>query len=228
MDGRSVQVVCISRTLGAGGETIGRAVAERLRFRYVDEEIIAAAADKARVDPTLIADVEHRQSFLNRLMQSLSVVPRAKSQAASEFDLQGAGPPGSARAEYRAVIREAIAEIAAGGRAVIVAHAASMMLAGSQGVLRVLVTASPTKRAERLKLADQPRKKRRRAVDVIEESDRERREYLREFYNIADELPTHYDLVINTDMLTPEQAVTAVVSVASSMNVKNRQPGGDQ
>jgi shikimate kinase len=210
----NVQVVCISRTLGAGGEAVGRAVAERLRFRYVDEEIIAAASEKARVDPTLIADAEHRQTFVSRLMQSLSVVPQAKSQAASEFDPQGEGPAASARVGYRAVIREAIAEIAAGGHAVIVAHAASMMLAGSQGVLRVLVTASPTKRAERLQLADQPGKKQRRAVDLIEESDRERREYLREFYNIPEELPTHYDLVINTDVLTPEQAVTAVVSLA--------------
>lgn len=210
----SVQVVCISRTLGAGGETIGRTVAARLRFRYVDEEIIAAAGEKARVDPTLIADVEHRQTFLNRLMQSLSVMPRATSQAANEFDPQGGAPPASARRGYRAVIREAIAEVAAGGRTVIVAHAASMMLAGSPGVLRVLVTASPAKRADRLNLPDQPHRKKRRAIDVIEESDRERREYLSEFYNVSEELPTHYDLVINTDVLTPEQAVSAVVSVA--------------
>jgi cytidylate kinase len=203
---------------GAGGESIGMAVAEKLRFRYVDEEIIAAASEKARVDPTLIADVEQRQTFLNRLLRSLSVVPRARSQAASEFDPQGAGPAASVRERYRAVIREAIAEIAAAGRVVIVAHAASMMLGGSQNVLRVLVTASPVTRAARLTPPDRPASKQtRRPAALIAESDRERREYLREFYSVRSELPTHYDLVVNTDVLTIEQAVTAIVSVAGAM-----------
>ncbi|MBA3366230.1 MAG: cytidylate kinase family protein, partial [Actinobacteria bacterium] len=40
----SARVVCISRELGAGGEQIGRLVAERLGLQYVDEEVIARAA----------------------------------------------------------------------------------------------------------------------------------------------------------------------------------------
>src|SRR5262245_20529008 len=113
----SVQVVCISRTLGAGGERIGRAVAERLRFRYVDEEIITAASEKARVDPTRIADVEHRRSLISRLMDALAVVPQAKSLA-GEFEKQMPIPEGGVRDVYRALIREAIAEVARVGHAV--------------------------------------------------------------------------------------------------------------
>ena len=33
-------VVCISRVTAAGGEAIGHAVAERLSYRYVDDEVI--------------------------------------------------------------------------------------------------------------------------------------------------------------------------------------------
>lgn len=209
----SVKVVCISRTLGAGGETIGKAIAGRLRFVYVDEEIITAAGEKARVSPTLVADVEHRRSLVSRLMESLAVVPRAKSLPARKYEPNVAATSVGTRESYRALIREAIEEIAASGRAVIVAHAASMMLAGSPGVLRVLVTASPTKRAGRLCLGDKSLDA-RRAAQAIAKSDRERREYLREFYSVNDELPTHYDLVINTDVLTPEQAVSAILSVA--------------
>jgi shikimate kinase len=209
----SVEVVCISRMLGAGGENIGRAVAERLSFRYVDAEIITAAGERARVDPTLIADAEHRQSLLDRLMDVLAVVPRARSLPAGEV-APSLGTAGSgSRAGHRAVIREAIEEIAAGGHAVIVAHAASMMLAGSRDVLRVLVTASPSQRARRLETLGELHPE-RRAAQAIEQSDRARRDYLHDFYNVRQELPTHYDLVINTDLLTPDQAVTAVVSVA--------------
>lgn len=210
----SVRVVCISRTLGAGGEGIGRTVAERLGFRYVDEEVIAAAAEKARVDPTLIADVEHRQSMLTRLMESLSVVPRARSSSAAH-PAGAAAPPSSERAARRAVIREAIAEIAAEGRAVIVAHAASLMLAGSPDTLRVLVTASPTKRGERLDLPAGPDIA-RRAAEAIDASDRERRDYLREFYGVREELPTHYDLVINTDALSADQATAIILHLATA------------
>jgi hypothetical protein len=41
------RVICISRSLGAGGEEIGRTVAKELGLRYADEEIITTAAEKA-------------------------------------------------------------------------------------------------------------------------------------------------------------------------------------
>ena len=49
------RVVCISRTTAAGGENVGQAVAQRLGFRYVDEQIIERAAQQAQVDPALVA-----------------------------------------------------------------------------------------------------------------------------------------------------------------------------
>jgi len=42
--------VCISHASGAGGDDVGRIVAERLGFLYVDEEIIARAAAKGGID----------------------------------------------------------------------------------------------------------------------------------------------------------------------------------
>ncbi|HJM88996.1 MAG TPA: cytidylate kinase family protein [Dehalococcoidia bacterium] len=56
------RVICISRARGAGGEAIGRMVTNALRFRYVDDEILVRAAEKADVDRELVADVEHRKA----------------------------------------------------------------------------------------------------------------------------------------------------------------------
>ena len=42
-----VRAVCISRTVAAGGEEVGKGVAETLGFRYVDEEIITIVAGEA-------------------------------------------------------------------------------------------------------------------------------------------------------------------------------------
>jgi hypothetical protein len=41
-----------------------------------------------------------------------------------------------------------------------------------------------------------------------------RQKYLQKFYDVTEELPTHYDPVINTDTLDPEHATAAVLAVA--------------
>lgn len=208
-------VICISRTTGAGGELIGQAVAEQLGFRYVDDQIITRAARQAQVDPELVAAAEHRQPLLQRLLDKLPVVRDLAAPVSLGTGLPlDALAPGSTgyRAtadDMRLLIRAAIHEVARAGRAVIVAHAASMALGGAARVLRVLATASPETRAARLAAADGTRT----AAAAIAASDRERREYFRTFYGITEELPTHYDLVINTDTLTTERAVALILSV---------------
>lgn len=216
----SARVVCISRSLAAGGETVGRRVSGELGFRYVDEEIISLAGEKARIDPRLVAKAEHRQSLLTRLMEAVAASPSV--QGASYFTPTVEGglyyAPGTAvslpklQEDYKALIREAIAEVASQGNAVIVAHAASFALAGTADVLRVLITASERTRVERMSFKGMLNES--EAALAIKESDRERREYLRDFYGVREELPTHYDLVINTDVLEADNAAAIVVAAA--------------
>ena len=92
---------------------------------------------------------------------------------------------------------------------VIVAHAASYALGKRPDVLRVFVTASPETRVERLTLLDT-----KDAAKALRDSDREREHYLRRFYDVRDESPVHYDLVVSTDTLAAEQAVAAIVAAA--------------
>ena len=51
---------------------------------------------------------------------------------------------------------------------------------------------------------------------AIAESDRQRQQYLARFYDIDDESATLYDLVINTDRLTVDEAVAAIVAAATT------------
>jgi hypothetical protein len=212
------RVVCISRTIAAGGEVVGQTVSQRLGFRYVDEEVVATAAEKAHVDPRVVAAAEHKQPFIKRLIESLAAAQGIPDPSGLMTGLPleayyrpGAGPNAAIPEDHRALIRETIDDIARAGNAVIVAHAASVALAGREGVLRVLVTASPETRARRLAEAGEGN-----ADAAVAASDRERRDYFRSFYKIKEELPTHYDLVINTDVLTPEQAVRLILCVAQT------------
>jgi cytidylate kinase len=112
------------------------------------------------------------------------------------------------------LIRETIARTAARGNVVIVAHGASHVVSGHGEALRVLVTASPQTRAARI--AELKGLDRARATRELKEADAARRDYLSRFYEIDEEQPTHYDLVINTDRLSVEDAARLVVQAVTS------------
>ena len=104
--------------------------------------------------------------------------------------------PGSG--EIQALIREAIEQTAARGDVVITAHAASHALEPSASILRVLVTASPSTRAVRV--SEEAGVEIAKAERTVKAADAARRDYLKRFYNVTEELPTQYDLVVNTDL----------------------------
>lgn len=211
------QVVCISRTLAALGEEVGTRVAERLGFRYVDEQIIERAARLAQVDQTVVAAVEERQPLLRGLIEKLAAARDLVGPTALAIGLPVPGGRRGARGmpdDLRLLIRAAIRQIASDGCAVIVAHAASMTLAERTDVVRVLVTGSADVRARRLVAAQSLTAE--AAADAVADSDRSRRDYFRRFHGVARELPTHYDIVVNTDVVTPAHAAEIIVCAARS------------
>lgn len=206
----TARVVCISAADGAGAEEVGRLVAGELGFRLVDEHVIARAADRAGVEPSTVAEVERRKSFVARMLEDLAPSATAAAVGMGAFPAPLDDVPASD--ELRAFIRAAIEDVAEEGDAVIVAHAASVALAGRDGALRVLVTASPEVREQRLAaaqgLADGDARK------LLRKADANRADYLKRFYGVGEELPTHYDVVLSTDRITPEQAARLVVHAA--------------
>ncbi len=203
--------MCISHATGAGGEDVGRLVAERLNYLYVDDEIVARAAAEGGIDPAEVADEERRKSLAARILEAMAQSGEAWALAGGESPRPGA----MLHSEHvRALIRETIEQTAARGKVVIVAHGASHVVSRAADALRVLVTASPTTRATRvgaLKGLDWPR-----AAREVKDADAARRDYLSRFYDIDEELPTYYDLVINTDRLSVEEAARLVVEAGSS------------
>jgi cytidylate kinase len=51
-------VITISRQFGAGGKTIGKKVAEKLGYTFIDEDIVQIIAEKAKVSPGWVESVE--------------------------------------------------------------------------------------------------------------------------------------------------------------------------
>jgi cytidylate kinase len=221
-------VICISASDGAGAEEVAVAVAAALGFPVVSEEILSRAAAEAGVSVEEIADVERRKTFMSKLMGRL--VPHSAAASDPNFrqsldaqvtaGLIGVALPLEARSrlsedELRGKIRSAIDEYMAHGDVVILAHAAAHSLAGRAGVLRVFVTGSREARSARLAAshlitAD-------RADKLVHTGDANRADYLKRFYGIDNESAEHYDIVVDTDNLTLDDALAQIVAAAEAV-----------
>lgn len=113
---------------------------------------------------------------------------------------------------YEALIVDVIRETADQGSVVIVAHGASIPLAGRPDLLRVMVTASRDVRAARIHANSS--ESLAKAVMDIDESDKARADYFRRFYHVDHEQSIHYDLVVSTDVLDVSSAAGLILRLA--------------
>jgi cytidylate kinase len=194
-------------------------VAEALGFLHVDEQIVARAAARGGISAADVADEERRKSLTARILGSMF------EGGSSAMALGVSGPvmtgeePGSS--EIQALIREAIEQTAARGDVVITAHAASHALEPSSRNLRVLVTASQATRA--LRVSEEAGVDIAKAERTVKAADAARRDYLKRFYNVTEE-PTQYDLVVNTDLISLEQAAAFVAGAAGEQSTLTTPP----
>ena len=210
----TAQAITIAITDGVPADQIGRGAASLLGFRYVNDEIISRAAQRVGVTPEEVADVERSKSLMEQILAALG-------RAGGVLDETGMGaealpPMADESPAYREMIRQVIWETGKTGQVVIGAHGAGIHLASMNGVLRVLLTGTPEARAARLASdhqigLDQARKQ-------VDRGDRARASYLKRFYGINRELPTHYDLVLNLDGLPVPAAVEAITRTAQRIS----------
>jgi cytidylate kinase len=139
---------------------------------------------------------------------SLARLAPPEWQSSGELHL----PDESRGDELRSCIGEAIKAVAAKGHVVIGAHGASFALATRGDLLRVFVTASAAARARRVArergMEETEAERQVRAADIT------RADYLKRFYGVDDEVPTQYDLVVNTDVLSSGEAASIVAHAA--------------
>jgi hypothetical protein len=181
-------------------------VADRLGYRFVDDEVIEQAGEWAELAPAFVADVERRKPLMDRVLGRL-----VDPTAAPAVPIRPAGRILPGDPELRTLIKQVLVSLADSGSVVIASHAASFALSG-RGVLRVLVTASPETRADRLSAARDVDD--RAAERLVKREDAGRAEYLKRFYDVERELPTHYDVVVNTDVLTVKGASDLIIAAA--------------
>lgn len=201
------RVITIAMSTGALAEETARIVAERLGYRSLNEEVIAWAAERAGVTAEEVEAVEHSQPLVARILNAMAMISAPELGTWTPDVVAGDPTP-----HYRAMIQDVIRQAATAGNAVIVAHGAGILLRERPEVLRVFLTGSCEVRAGRVaaERGIDPRAARR----VVAHADRERRAYLQRFFGLEQEAPAHYDLVVNTDRLSPAEAAHTIVAAS--------------
>ena len=218
------RAIALSQVDGAGGELVGRDVAQRLGFGYLNEAIVAQVAKDQGVDTAVVVGAERRKSFLTRVAEmaargAVDMVPDPSLYALDQTDT------------LLSLIRDAVRDAAERGSVVLVAHAACYACADRPEVLRVCITAPLSARASRVASALGISEK--EAARSLRRSDAGRASYLKRVYGVGGESPADYDLVINTERLAPDAAaglihglVQAGPATLPPATAPDRAPGG--
>ena len=202
-------VITIRGQYGSGSAEIGELIAHKLNIDYVDREIIAGVAERLRRPSTSIADKEMPPSTL------LGRISEAMAQTACLGDGIYAGVYSPLceiplnDTNYLSGLEYVIKELAASQSIVIRGRGSHFILKDFPGAFHVLIVAPIAARVKRVM-----ERKKLNEVDARKEIarfDDGSREFVKRYFkaNIAD--PINYDMVINTNHLSIEDAASIIV-----------------
>lgn len=205
-------LITISRQYGAGGSEVARRVAAAMEWRVVDNELVEQVAARAGLSAERVAQREERvPTFVERLTRTLAA---ATPEVFPPPDTAGAVID-MPEADLVRITELVVGEIAAQGKVVLVGRAAPAVLARERDALHVKLVAPRAFRiqvaAARLGCAAA------RAATILDDTDRMRARYNREYYRRDWDDPVHYHMVLNTGVLGFDGATEVVVGRARAL-----------
>ena len=188
-----MSLVTISRQLGSLGTEIAREVAEKMNYEYVDKE---------KIGKILAAFGQGSEEF-------------------EEFDEKR--PPlwdllAILRTNFFISMEAAIYDMARKGRVVIVGRGGQVLLRNHPGTLHVRIFAPFDLRVKRL--VESERVDEKHAVRMLRQSDYDSAGYIHSFSNADWNDANLYDLMINTEKLSPATAVQMIIDFVHSGEIQ--------
>lgn len=208
-------VITIGRMYGAGGETIGRMVAERLGADLVDTRIFEEVARRLQLPADEVEKLEEAPgSFMARLLEALgsASIEFAAPPEATAWTPPYNDPTFDTRKAVLEITREVIREAARSGNAVIVGRGGAYILHDDARALHVFLRGSEADRVAALRQTfgfseDEARQRLRRMDD-------NRRAYVRQVYSQDWMDFDHYHMVLDTGRLGYDRSAAAIVATA--------------
>ncbi len=188
-----MSMITISRQLGTLGTEIARGVAEKLNYEYVDKEKIGK----------ILADFGFRAPEVEKFDEK-------KPPFWDSLSMQ--------RTRFLHSIQAAIYDCARKGQMVIVGRGGQVLLKNVPGTLHVRIFALFDLRVKRLVESEGIDEK--HAVRTLQQSDHDSAGYMHSFFNADWNDASLYDLLINTEKLSPATAVQLIIESVHSGEIQ--------
>jgi cytidylate kinase len=204
-------VITIAREFGAGGETVGHMLAQRLNLDYLDGKIVDEVARRLKVPTDVVETYDEKTGgLLDRLLRQLATVDFSTPQDVAAWTPPHGDLAWDPRKSVLSMTQEIIRRQAATGNGVIVGRGAAYLLLDQPEVLRVFLRAPFEFRVKAImesrKLDDAAARK------FLKERDANSTAYIRQVYGHDWQHPSHYDLVIDTERLGHMRAVEIILA----------------
>jgi cytidylate kinase len=204
-------IITISRELGSEGDTICDMTCERLGFCRVDKAVLMQVAEEAGIDVDAVLEIERGFAKRARLVSGEMTSLYRKQRTA--FEKEGVMDDRT----FVEVLRDAVEDYARQGDAVIVGRGGQMILRDWPNVLHVRLYASEAVRAQRIAVREGISEA--AAARLIQESDEQKRQFIRQMFNNADwRNLKYYSLAIDTARVPAEAAAQIIVLAAKAVD----------
>lgn len=187
-------LITVSRQRGSRGTAIAERIAYRFNYTLLHKDIIDRICESSGYKRRVVESLDdHTRSQMELWFESLIT--------GKLVDLN----------DYARHLLEVIFTVSRLGGVVVVGRAANFIIGPNRG-LHVRVVGSSDRRMRNL--VDQDHYKESDARKEIEKSDHERSEFVHKLIHQSIDDPRHYDLIINTDWITIDQAVSLIANAA--------------
>jgi len=196
-DALTDRIVTIGRSYGAGGRTIAQQVAQQLHIPYYDSQLLAKVAQESGLSMKYLESQDEQSGVLPTIYQSIG------------FGTRDYVPLEQKAAQAQREINE---KIAAAGPCVIVGRRADIILRDKSKLLSVFICASEDNRIQHIMKREGMTEK--EARQRVIKADRERAAYYGQAAQGKWGTPQSYDLCINTDHMSVDDAAALIARAA--------------
>jgi len=193
-------VVTVSRDFGSLGKIVAKQLADRLKLRSCDREILQEVARRANVDEEVVRLLdEHVSKIKGHWWQQLL----QKNEAFTHDEY------------YENLVKTVLSVTRTGG--VIVGRGANLIL-GEKRAFRVRIVGCLKKCAERV--ASRENIGIKAAMELVNEVNNERAEYIKKLYDSDIDDPCSYDIVLNSDRFNEQQMIELILDAMAKAGYK--------
>lgn len=199
-------VITISREVGSGGRTIGRTLAEKLGVRFCDKNLINSLVEKFDLSAKNIEMIKgQKKNWLADILQRITPVPHAGALGSTGQEFA----PAVTNDELFRAESEILKEIAAQESCVIAGRSGFFILKDCPNKLDILIRSSLSNRISRI--VEKQNVSRDEAERIVERVDAQRENFVRRYTDTSRYDARNYDLVLNVDGLTGDEAVDIIL-----------------